>query len=173
MKTVYLLRHAKSSWKGDGIEDVDRPLSKRGRAAARAMRRHLAENKVQPAQILCSPARRTRDTLAIVQGAFASAVPIRFEKGIYMAEPQALLRRLKRLGDSLGSVMIVGHNPALEQLALSLSDGHDSEARRDLEVKFPTCALAVIRSEAERWSELESGGATLEAFIRARDLASA
>jgi phosphohistidine phosphatase len=137
------------------------------------MRRHFAENKVQPAQILCSPARRARDTLAIIQGAFASAVPVRFEKGIYTGDPTALLRRLKRLGDSLGSVMIVGHSPGLEQLALSLSNGRDSEARRDLEVKFPTCALAVIQSDAERWSDLEAGGARLEAFVRARDLASA
>ncbi len=173
MKTVYLLRHAKSSWKEDGIEDIDRPLSKRGRAAAKAMRRHLAEKKLLPAQILCSPARRTRDTLAIVQGAFATAVPIRFEKGIYMAEPQTLLRRLKRLGDSLGSVMIVGHNPGLAQLALILSESLDTDAHRDLAVKFPTCALAVIRSQAERWGDLESGGGTLEAFVRARDLASA
>jgi phosphohistidine phosphatase len=173
MKTLYLLRHAKSSWKDDSIDDIDRPLSKRGRAAAKAMRRHLAERKVQPAQVLCSPAKRTRDTLAIVQGAFASAVPVRFEKGIYMADAAALLRRLKRLGDSLASVMIVGHNPGLEQLALRLSDGRESEARRDLAVKFPTGALAVIRSEAEHWNELESGGATLETFTRARDLISA
>ncbi len=173
MKTVYLLRHAKSSWKQDGIADIDRPLAKRGRSAAKAMRRHLAEKKLQPAQILCSPSRRTRDTLAIIQGAFATAVPIRFEKGIYMADPQTLLRRLKRLGDTVGSVMIVGHNPGLAQLALGLSDGRDSEARRDLAVKFPTCALAVIRSEAARWSDLEIGGASLDAFVRARDLISA
>jgi phosphohistidine phosphatase len=170
MKTIYLLRHAKSSWKDDGIEDIDRPLAKRGKAAARAMRRHLAESKVKPAQILCSPARRTRDTLAIVQGGFASAVPVRFEKGIYMAEAQALLRRLKRLGDSIGSVMIVGHNPGLAELALSLTDGRESEPRRDLAAKFPTCALAVIHSEVERWGDLGTGGAKLEAFVRARDL---
>ena len=173
MKTVYLLRHAKSSWKDDGLDDIDRPLSKRGRAAAKAMRRYLAEKKLLPAQVLCSPARRTRDTLAVVQGAFATAVPIRFEKGIYMAEPQTLLRRLKRLGDSLGSVMIVGHNPGLQQLALILSEGRDSEARRDLAVKFPTCALAVIGSDTGHWSELEIGGASLEAFVRARDLVAA
>ncbi|MFO1153025.1 MAG: histidine phosphatase family protein [Rhodospirillales bacterium] len=169
MKVVYLLRHAKSSWKDEGIEDLERPLAKRGRAAAKAMRDYLAEAKVQPAQVLCSPARRTRDTLAIIQGAFASAVPIRFEKGIYMAEPTTLLRRMRRLADSLGSVMIVGHNPGLGQLALRLSEGRDNEARQDLAVKFPTCALAILRSEAEHWSELE-GGATLEAFVRARDL---
>lgn len=170
MKSVYLLRHAKSSWKEEGVDDIDRPLSKRGRAAAKAMRRHLAEKKLLPAQILCSPARRTRDTLAIVQGAFATAVPIRFEKGIYMAEPQTLLRRLKRLGDSLDAVMIVGHNPGLQQLALILSEGRDSEIRRDLAVKFPTGALAVVRFETEHWSGLDIGGALLEAFVRARDL---
>ncbi|MFO1128038.1 MAG: histidine phosphatase family protein [Rhodospirillales bacterium] len=173
MRTLYLLRHAKSSWKDEGVDDLDRPLTKRGRTAAKAMRRCLARRKVLPAQVLCSPSRRTRDTLAIVQGAFSTAVPIRFEKGIYMAEAHTLLRRLKRLGDSLGSVMIVGHSPGLQDLALLLSEGRDSPARQDLATKFPTCALAVIESASEHWSQWEKGGATVRSFVRARELAPA
>lgn len=170
MKTLYLLRHAKSSWKDDLVADIDRPLNKRGRQAAKAMRAHFAERRILPEQILCSPARRTRDTLTLVQEAFAAAVPVRFEKGIYMAEPQALLRRLRRLSDSLATVMVIGHNPGLELLALMLSEGDDSDHRRDVAVKFPTCALAVLGCAVDHWSQLTPGSARLDAFVHARDL---
>jgi phosphohistidine phosphatase len=170
MRTIYLLRHAKSSWRDETLADVDRPLSKRGRQAAKAMRDHLAEQRILPAQILCSPARRTRDTLTLVQEAFPAAVPVRFERGIYLADPQTLLRRLRRLSESLTSVMVVGHNPGLELLALMLSQGRDNDHRRDLAVKFPTCALAVLGSDADQWTEVRPGACDLTDFVIARDL---
>jgi phosphohistidine phosphatase len=174
MKTLYLLRHAKSSWKDDGIEDFDRPLNKRGRAAAAAMGAHLARREVIPAQVLCSSAKRTRETWAHLQAAFGSAaVPVRFEKGIYLAEPVALLRRLRRLDDSLASAMLIGHNPGLELLAVSLSADGDEDLRRQLASKFPTGTLAVLEAVIDRWADLRPGSCRLTEFVRARDLPNA
>ncbi|MFO1146366.1 MAG: histidine phosphatase family protein [Rhodospirillales bacterium] len=109
MKTLYLLRHAKSSWKDDTLDDFDRPLNKRGRTAATAMGAFLAEQNIAPPGWLCSSAKRTRETLEPIQEQLATAVPVRFEKGLYMAEAPALLRRLRRLNDSLASVKCCDH----------------------------------------------------------------
>jgi phosphohistidine phosphatase len=169
-KTLYLLRHAKSSWKDETIEDLDRPLNKRGRAAAKAIGEYLARQKIVPAQVLCSSARRTRETLEGVQKALGDAVPARFEKGLYLADAAALLRRLRRLNDSFESVMLIGHNPGLERLALVLAAQHDDEPRRQLQSKFPTGSLAVIETDVDRWADLKPGCGRIVAFVQARDL---
>jgi phosphohistidine phosphatase len=168
-KTLYLLRHGKSSWKDERIEDFDRPLNKRGRAAAKAMGEHLAKQKITPAQVLCSSAKRTRETLEGVQEALGAALPARFEKGIYMADEATLLRRLRRLNDSLASAMLIGHNPGLEQLALALAAEQDDELRRQLQLKFPTGSLAIIETDVDRWADLKPGCGRLTAFVRPRD----
>lgn len=169
MKTLYLLRHFKSSWKDTTLDDFDRPLAKRGRRAAEAMAGYVASNDIGPAQILCSPAQRTRETLERVQEAFGGAVPTRFEKGIYLADASALLNRLRRLGD-IGSVMIIGHNPGMEDLALALTGSGGDDERARLASKFPTGALAVLSAEVESWRELEPGCARLETYVCPRDL---
>ena len=98
------------------LDDFDRPLNKRGRAAAKAMGRYLTEAGIQPSQVFCSSAKRTRETLERVQEGLGAAVPVRFEKGLYMADAPSLLRRMKRLNDSLASVMLIGHNPGSNAL---------------------------------------------------------
>lgn len=170
MKTIYLLRHGKSSWDDESLDDFDRPLAKRGRRAAKLMGRHLAENDYIPSHILCSSAARTRETLEKVQGQLNGSIPTRFEKQIYMAEAPLLLRRLKRLSDTLPSVMIIGHNPGLERLAdLLIGDG-DGQMRQRLAEKYPTGALAVIAANVEHWTELAPGCGRLDAFFRPKDL---
>jgi phosphohistidine phosphatase len=180
MKTLFLLRHAKSSWSEENLADFDRPLNKRGLRAALAVGRHLTQQEAAPAQILCSPARRTRETLEQLHRAFgpAAAIPTRFEKEIYMGEAPLLLRRLRRLNDSLASVMIIGHNPGMESLAAILlaagpgpGRGADDEAaRRRMAEKFPTAALATLTADIERWADLRPGGAALASFVRPKDL---
>ena len=167
-KTLYLLRHFKSSWKDKKLEDFDRPLGKRGRQAAEAMAGYLARNGIDPAQILCSPSRRTRETLERMGEPFA-AVPTRFEKGIYLADASSLLRRLRRLGD-VASVMIVGHNPGLETLVSVLVGSGEKDLRARLAHKFPTGALAVLTADIEEWRRLEAGSARLVDFVCPRDL---
>jgi phosphohistidine phosphatase len=174
MRTIFLLRHGKSSWKDTSLDDFDRPLAGRGRRAASAMGRFLKSEHIEPALILCSPAARTRETLSLMQEKFGTAVPIRFEKGIYMAEAPLLLRRLRGLSDSLPSVMIIGHNPSLEQLALLLvGDGGDEEEtrlKRLMAEKFPTGTLAEIAAAVEHWHEVAAGCGRLKRFVRGRDL---
>lgn len=170
LKTIYLLRHAKSSWKEADLDDFERPLAKRGRRAAKALSDYVADAGILPAQILCSPSKRTRETLSYLEKGFKSPVPVRFEKGIYAAEAGVLLRRIKRLSDSLPSVMIIGHNPGLERLALMLGTDESAECRDRLAAKYPTGALAVLVTDAEAWRDLGPGGARLGAFVRPRDL---
>ncbi|TVR99028.1 MAG: histidine phosphatase family protein [Rhodospirillales bacterium] len=170
VKTIYLLRHAKSNWDDPSRDDIDRPLSKRGRRDAKAMAEHLVREGIQPGQILCSPARRTRETLERMEQGLNAAVPVRFEKAIYHADATALLRRLRRLSEVLASVMVIGHNPALERLALMLVDSGEAAARDKLATKYPTGALATLAVDIEHWRDLVPGAAHLRAFVRPKDL---
>ena len=173
LKTIYLLRHAKSSWQDQEAEDLERRLSKRGREAASAMAQYLSKQGIVPAQILCSPARRTRETLERIEKKLDAAIPIRFEKGIYNAEAPALLRRLRRLSDALPSVMVIGHNPGLERLALMLTGDGEATARNKLANKYPTGTLAILSAQVDHWHDLGPERARLEAFVRPKDLLSA
>lgn len=170
LKTIYLLRHAKSSWGDPGVEDIDRRLSKRGRQAAKAMAQYVSRRRIVPGQILCSPARRTRETLQCMEEKLDAAIPIRFEKGIYNAEAPTLLRRLRRLSDALPSVMIIGHNPGMERLALMLIGDGETAARDKLANKYPTGTLAILTAPIYHWRELNPETARLEAFVRPKDL---
>lgn len=172
MKTIYLLRHAKSSWQDQELEDIKRPLSKRGRAAAKAMAAYLSAQGIVPGQILCSPALRTRQTLEHMEAKLDAAIPVRFEKGIYNADAASLLRRLRRLSDGLSSVMVIGHNPGLETLALMLISEGEATARDRLATKYPTGTLAILTAAIPHWRDLGPESARLEAFVRPKDLLS-
>jgi phosphohistidine phosphatase len=168
MRRVYLLRHAKSSWKDHSLADRDRPLAGRGRRAAKAMAAHLQAEGVRPDLVLCSPARRTRETLERIEGAFGGPVEASFEDALYGAGEAELLARLEALPQEVGSVMLIGHNPGLEELALALASKGTGLAR--LREKYPTAALATIDLPAERWSAIERGSGELVGYIRPRDL---
>ena len=92
--------------------------------------------------------------------------------GIYAAEAPALLRRLRRLSDALPSVMVIGHNPGLERLALMLTGDGEATARNKLANKYPTGTLAILTAPIDHWHDLGPGSARLEAFVRPKDLAS-
>jgi phosphohistidine phosphatase len=168
MKRVYLLRHAKSSWKDDSVDDRDRPLAGRGRRAAKAMAGHLEAEEIRPDLVLCSPARRTRETLERVKGAFGDRVEARLDETLYGASEPELLAHLKALPQEVGSVMLIGHNPGLEELALSLAS--DGEGLARLREKYPTAALATIDLRAERWGAIERGSGELVGYVRPKDL---
>jgi phosphohistidine phosphatase len=166
-KRLYLLRHAKSSWKQPELADHDRPLAGRGRRAADAIARYLSDQAIAPELVLCSTARRARETGERIQSALGTA-PIRHEPGLYGASAASLLERLRTVPDSVASVLLIGHNPALEELALDLSG--PSPQRRDVEVKFPTAALVTLALPISSWRDLGHDCAELVAFIRPRDL---
>lgn len=168
MRCVLLLRHAKSSWKDCGLADHDRPLAPRGRRATKLLREHLRRESVAPAVILCSSARRTRETLKRIGPALAKEVPVRIERELYAAPAQRLLERLRALDDEVDSVLVIGHNPGLQQLALSLSGG--GEQLDAMRRKYPTGALATLEFGGS-WSELAPGSAELTDFVTPKRLA--
>jgi phosphohistidine phosphatase len=166
-RRLYLLRHAKSSWKDEGLADHDRPLARRGRRAAKAIGRHLREQGVEPELVLCSTARRARETLEGIEPALGRRA-VRVEPELYGAGPAELLARLHEVAPPIRSVMVIGHNPAVEELALLLAC-HGSTVR-ELEAKFPTGALATLAFRGPGWAALDHGTAELIEFIRPRDL---
>ncbi len=165
MKLLHLLRHAKSSWDDPNLRDAERPLAPRGRKATKRMAAHLRRQKIRPELVLCSTALRARETLEGIRPALAG-VPARFEEGLYGAGAQELLDRLHALDDAVGSVMMIGHNPGLQDLALLLAgEGADLPRLRE---KFPTGALATF--EVETWWGLGPGSARLQALVVPREL---
>lgn len=170
-RTIYLLRHAKSSWDDPGLADLKRPLATRGRRAAKALMAHLEEEGIVPDVILCSPATRTRQTLDGISEA-VDGVPVQIEEGIYFGGELAVLGLLRSLPRSCRSAMVIGHNPTLEDLAVDLLDpdqDHDRSVER-MRFKYPTGALATFQTPLD-WSHLEPGGCRLVSFVRPKDLA--
>jgi phosphohistidine phosphatase len=167
---LFLLRHAKSSWDDPELDDFDRPLNGRGRKAARAMGKYLERQAIRPSLVLVSAAARTRATFELIAPRLDGA-PSVVEAGLYEASSTQLLERLRRLDDRDPSVMLVAHNPGLEQLALTLCGEDDaSEALARLRDKFPTGALAVLEAELGHWAELAPGTCRLAAFVRPKEL---
>jgi phosphohistidine phosphatase len=167
MKHVYLLRHAKSSWKTRGVPDHDRPLAPRGRRAAKAIAGHLLERSIEPELVLCSTARRARQTLERIEPVLGTAV-VRFEPELYHAGAHTLLDRLRAVDDTVDSVLLIGHNPAVQQLALQLA--HPTRELRELEAKFPTAGLATLVFPDPGWRALAPHSGELTEFVRPRDL---
>ena len=167
MKQLYLLRHAKSSWKDTGLPDHDRPLAGRGRHAAKAIARHLSDHGIEPELVLCSTARRARETLDRIEPALGSPAVL-VERDLYAASASALLERLRSVPHSVESVMLIGHNPGLQDLALDLA--RPSPTARELATKYPTAALATLAFAASNWQELDHETAELVALVRPRDL---
>ena len=166
MKRLFLLRHAKSSWKDSSLPDRDRPLAGRGRRASKAMAGYMREHGIEPALVLCSSAARARQTLDRVAPGLGGSPEVRIESELYEASAAGLLARLQRVDDSVPSVMLIGHNPSIERLALDLANGGPKLA--DLADKFPTGALATLEFSGA-WSGLEPDAARLVGFVRPRD----
>jgi len=174
VKTVLLLRHAKSAWSNPGLVDHERPLSSRGEHAAEIMAGYIADKCPRPDIILCSTAVRTRQTLApLVRRLPAPAPPIALEKGLYLASEAALLARLQAVTEEAGTALLIGHNEGIGELAAALAGRGPTDPLEALREKFPTGALAVLRSPGKQWADLALGAAELLAFVRPRDLADA
>jgi phosphohistidine phosphatase len=165
-----LLRHAKSDWSRAGLPDRDRPLNARGREAAPMMAAHISDHGLVPQRVIVSSALRTRETWKLMVPTFPRKPETIFERRIYEASPHMILSVIKETPDSIKSLMIVGHNPGLQTLALALVGSGDSALREDLAAKFPTGALAVIDFVTGSWSALRAGTGKLVRFVRPRSL---
>jgi phosphohistidine phosphatase len=165
---LWLLRHAKSAWDQPGLDDHDRPLSPRGERDAERIRRYLDGEVVDPALVLCSSATRARRTLELVAPALRGDPDIRIEPELYTFDASVLIARLRAIGATARSVMLVGHNPAIQELALELVGS--GEALAPLAEKFPTGALVEIDVKGDTWGGLvEKSGRSIR-FVRPRDL---
>lgn len=170
MRTLLVLRHAKSSWDQPGLADIDRQLAPRGQTAAPLIGRHLRKRGWQPDLVICSPAARTQETWQLVQSEIGRDIPCKTLRTLYLAAPSQILAVIRRTPDDVGTLMVIGHNPGLERLAVSLSGSGDNKDLAQLRTKFPTAALAVITFDAAHWSQAAAGAGRLEAFVRPKDL---
>jgi len=168
MLTLSLFRHAKSSWTDPSLGDFDRPLAPRGLKAAHAMGAFMAE-KVRPDLVLCSPARRTRDTLGHISGLIGNPHMI-FPPDLYLASPEMLLASIHATDDTVRHLMLVGHNPGLHALAVALVEPDKSASTKALSAKFPTAGLAVITFQTETWRNIAPGTGSLSLFMTPKRL---
>ena len=173
---LLILRHAKSDWSGKS-GDHERPLSSRGRKAAPLIGSYMRAQGYEPALVLCSTAERARQTLELVLPALATEPESRFERALYLAEWPRLLAEVHDAPAKAAPLLLVGHNPGLEQLAIALSlqpqDDTERARAQKLALKFPTAALAVLDFEISEWREARAGTGRLVDFVRPRDLRSA
>jgi phosphohistidine phosphatase len=161
VKTLLLLRHAKSDWGDSSLRDFDRPLADRGKRDAPRMGRALKDRGPVPDLIVSSPAARAKATAeaAIKSGGFSAS--LQFDEGIYGASTSELMRIVRHLPDESSSVLMVGHNPGFEELVYRLSGAHE---------RMTTAALAAIEFPVERWEDVEDGQGKLLWFLTPKQL---
>jgi len=157
MKTLYILRHAKSSWDDPALSDFERPLNPRGLGTAPFMGSLMKERGLMPEIIISSPAFRARETARLVSEAAAFGGEIITNEQIYEASTHRLVEVVQAIGDKYSTAMIVGHNPGMEALVYFLTGEMQP---------MPTAALAVIELGIDRWADIREGCGRLEAVIR-------
>lgn len=167
--TLLLLRHAKSSWDDPGLADHDRPLADRGRRATTRLRRHLRDQRTEVDVVLCSTAVRARETWQRVRAGVRGQPVVRFEPGVYEADVRTLVEVVRTAPPGAGTVLLVGHNPGLDELVHALAADGDPVALRRLESGFTTGSLASLAVTGE-WAELAPGRGHLQSLVRPRDL---
>jgi phosphohistidine phosphatase len=171
MKTLILMRHAKSAWDDPHQKDADRPLNDRGRKAAPQMGAWLAGEGYRPDVVLCSTAQRTRETLDLMKASLPAGVRVQYYRALYLAPPREMLNEIGKVPATAETVMLFGHNPGIGNLASLLAGSGDAKALANMHGKFPTAAIAVLGFDVAQWNDLPPGSGKLLAFQRPRDLA--
>lgn len=179
MKILGLFRHAKSDWGDPRARDFDRPLNARGRKGAALMGQHISNwartRKLRWDRIIASPAARSAETIEIAAGASPEgnrvSYAVNWDRRIYLASAATLIDVLREQADSAQAVLMVGHNPGLEDVIFDLvPDDGSSPLRDSVEEKFPTAAFAVLELAIDRWADLDNGCARLVHLTRPRDI---
>ena len=171
MRRLILFRQAKSEPARSGEADLDRPIAARGREVTPLMGAYIAQHALTPDRALVSTARRTRETWDLLAGAFAKPPPAAFDRRIYEAPAKALLAVLHETAADTHTLLVVGHNPGMQELASVLMASGDMTARQNLSEKFPTAALAVIEFAVDRWADIAPHSGRLDRFVTPRALA--
>ena len=174
MKRVFILRHAKTEQESASGRDIDRRLVDEGRQAASAIGAYMKRCNFVPDAIVCSAAARTKETVEIVHALTGGGTRPVVRHDLYLAESKKLLSLLRSLDDNLHSILLVGHNPGVAELALALAaspnDATGEERHKRLREKFSTCSLAVIAFTVVHWSKIKPGRGDLIDFMRPKDL---
>lgn len=173
MKRLITFRHAKSGWDQPAVRDFDRALNDRGKRAATVMGRYMRAEGLGFDQITASPAVRVIETLDAMFDGYGKRLTPVYDRRVYLAAETTLLEVVQETDDAVGTLMLAGHNPGIEELVLLLSTdaGEEEIAARDsVEEKYPTAALAELRFDVARWTQVDEGGGHLVRFIRPRDL---
>lgn len=172
MKRLLLLRHAKAE--GAAADDRKRALIDRGRKDSARMGRFLRKEVYVPDLILCSDSTRTRETLNVALPELGTPPPVQFLHELYLAESELIISIIRRAPEKCGVLMVIGHNPGLEQCALALASMPLEKKLRkrydSMDEKFPTGALAVIDFEVAKWGDIGPGTGELYAFVRPKDI---
>ncbi len=169
-RRLLLLRHAKSDWP-DGAEDHERPLAKRGRKAALLVADYMVKKRLRPDVVLVSGARRTRETWAFIESRLTKTTEIRILETLYEAPAERILALLRDLDPKYRNVLVLAHNPGLQDIALRLASNGEGDAPARLRDKFPTGALACILFDTVGWNQIGDGCGYLERFVVPRSLA--
>jgi phosphohistidine phosphatase len=162
MKTLLLLRHAKSGWDDPGLKDFERPLNGRGLRAAPLVGRFMRRQKLTPELILCSPALRTRETIGLVRDAAHFDAPVRFDERIYEASAERLCEVISQIEERVNHALLVGHNPGLEELIFYFTGE---------EKRMATSALAQITLDVEKWGKTRAGCGSLDWLVKPKQFA--
>ncbi len=171
MKTLGLYRHAKSDWSDAHARDFDRPLNARGRRGAAVMGRHIQDHAVAWSRIIASPAVRCTETITVGNQAIGTAYNVTWDRRIYLASSATLLDLLGEQEEDIASILMVGHNPGLEDLIFDLVPDAPGNALRDMvEEKFPTATYAVLELDIDAWANAAPGCGRQIHLIRPRDL---
>ena len=160
MKTLFVMRHAKSSWDDASLADFDRPLNGRGERNAPVMGELMQRKGLEPDLILSSPAERAKQTAIAAKKAGGFDATIAYDERIYEASPTTLRKVASEINDSHSSAMLVGHNPGMEGFIRYLTGENE---------RMPTAALAVIDLDVETWGEIDDGCGRLRKLVRPRD----
>lgn len=169
MKILTLLRHAKSGWDDPVTRDFDRPLNPRGRRAARTVGAEMKSQGLAFDLVVASSARRVTETLDEVAAGYGEISP-RYDERLYLASVATLLDVVRNAPDDVERLLLVGHNPGMEELALRLARRDSDPLRGEIEIKYPTGTVAEIELPADRWAEVREGTGRIVRFIRPRDL---
>jgi phosphohistidine phosphatase len=174
VKRLFLLRHAKAEPHVDGDGDKERALTERGRQDASHMALYMRRMKYLPDAVQCSTSLRTRETLEYWSVAIAENPKTQFIDALYLAEPETMLSLIRRAPEKSQALMVVAHNPGIEQVAIALLHEELKRKERDyvdqIEEKFPTAALAVIEFDADSWKDVKLASGRLVDFVRPKDL---
>lgn len=174
VKKVSLLRHAKSGWDDPVARDFDRPLNAKGKRAAQRIGQYLRDQRIAFDHVVASPAIRVVETIEYLGDGAVEKLNPAWDKRLYLASAVSLLDVIQEANDGYDSLLLVGHNPGLEDLVLMMVPDAPGDGTRDqVEEKFPTASIAEITFPVDRWEDVRPNGGTISLFVRPRDLDSA